>query len=97
MISVNGANGAADIISMIKLTKQSLMTEYIKQLMNQFDWQQHLHLIDIELEKMFALMNDEINHLGDIELNYETADVWDMVQKADITGENRTPFEDKNV
>lgn len=97
VVSVNGANGAADIISMIKLTKQSIMTEYIKQLMNQFDWQQHLHLIDIELEKMFALMNDEINHLGDIELNYETADVWDMVQKADITGENRTPFEDKNI
>lgn len=92
---VVSVSNAADIISMINWSKKSLMVEYVKQLMQRFDWQVHLRLIGEELETMFQMLNDDVERLGDIELTYEMSAVWDMVQKSDVVGNNQMMLEDK--
>ena len=85
----------ADILVMVKWSKQSLMTEFVKQLIQRFNCQTHLSMINDELEEIFGIMNEEINQLGDIELAYTASDVWDMVQKTSVIGGNETELEDK--
>lgn len=94
--SVVSINGIAELLNMIKLSKQGLMINYIKQLTQKFDWQLHLRTIDEELEEMFRFMNGEINKLGNIELTYEEADIWEMVQKSNVMGMNQMILEDVN-
>lgn len=89
-------SGISEILSLIKLSKQSLMTEYIKQLMQKFDYQNHLHIINEELEKIFQTMNNEIQDIGSVELTYTETNIWDMIQKSSITGSNETLLEDKD-
>lgn len=93
--SVISVSNRSDILAMINWTKKSLMTEYVKQLIQKFDFQVHLRLINEELEMMFQLLNKDIVRLGDIELTYEMSEVWEMVQKSDITGVNQMTLEDK--
>ena len=93
--TVLSVNGISEILMMIKWSKQSLMVEYVKQLMKKFDCQMHLDMINDELEKIFQMLNEEINQLGNIELIYTMSDVWDMVQKSSVTGNNETLLEDK--
>lgn len=85
-----------DILTMIKWSKQSLMAEYVKALMQKFDLQQHLRIINEELEKMFQTMNGDINQLGTLELTYAMADAWEMIQKTEITGNDQIELEDKD-
>lgn len=49
-----------------------------------------------ELEEMFQMINKDLNHLGDIELTYAESDVWEMVQKSSVVGNEQTSLEDKN-
>lgn len=92
---VLSVNGTQELLTMIKWSKQSLMMEYAKQLMQKFDWQMHLRTINEELDEMFQIMNDEISKIGNIELTYAMADVWDMIQKSDLTGGEETAVEDQ--
>lgn len=85
----------SDVLTMIKWSKQSLMTEYIKQLIQKYNYQDHLQIIDDELEKIFQMFNQNINQLGAIELVYEVADMWDIVQKTNLIGVNETLLDDK--
>lgn len=94
--TVLSVNGAAELLTWIKWSKQSLMVEYVRGLMQKFDWQLHLRTIDEELEEMFQLINKDLSHLGDIELTYAVSDVWDMVQKSNVVGNGQTSLEDKN-
>lgn len=85
-----------DILTMIKWSKESLMAEYVKALMQKFDLQQHLQIINEELEKMFQTMNGDINQLGTLELTYAMTDAWEMIQKTEITGSDQIELEDKD-
>lgn len=93
--SMLSINGIADLLVMIKCSKQSLMLEYVKQLMQKFNWQMHLRMIHEELEEMFRIMNEDFNRLGNIELTYTMSDVWDMVQKSNVIGSDEISLEDK--
>lgn len=95
--SVISIKNTSDILSAIKCTKQSLMLEYVNGIMQKFDWQEHLNIIGEEVEEMFQLLNEEISSIGSIELTYSTAEMWDMVQKTDVTGKNETTLEDMNL
>lgn len=88
-------NGITDILLMIKLSKQSLLTEYMMQMMQKMNFQMHLQMINNQLEEMFRMMNEDMNHLGDIEFAYATSDVWEMVQKTSVTGSDEGLLEDK--
>lgn len=92
--SVISIRGAADLLSMIKWTKASLMMEYVKQLMQHFEWQTHLKMINDELEEMFQLINEDVGKLGDVEINYEQNDIWDIVQKSSVTAANEMLLDD---
>lgn len=93
IISVRQIN---DIIQLIKWSKQSLMMEYVKNLMQKFDWQLHLKTINEEVEKMFQIINKDINRLGDVELTYSMSEVWDMIQKSDVSSTDETDLNDKS-
>lgn len=86
----------SDIISAIKYSKQSLMTEYLKQVIQNFELQKHMDSINNELEEIFRLLNNDINQLGGVEMSYSMADIWDMVQKSDVSGSNQTALDNKN-
>ena len=68
--TVLSVSGVVDLLMWIKWSKQSLMVEYVRGLMQEFDWQLHLRTIHGELEEMFQMINKDLNHLGDIELTY---------------------------
>lgn len=94
--TVLSVSNISEILLMIKWSKRSLMAEYVKQLMQKFDFQLHLRTISEELEMMFQMMNEELNQLGDIEFTYAMSEVWDMVQESDITGSDQMMLEDKD-
>lgn len=94
--SVLSISGMADLLQMIKWSKQSLMTEYVKQLIQKFNGQIYLRAINDELDGLFQMLNEDINRLGDIELTYDISEMWDMVQKSNITGTEQTLLEDKS-
>jgi len=85
-----------DILAMIKWSKQSLMIEYVKNLVQKFDCQQHINAINKELEIMIQKMNENIHEIGNVELSYTMSDVLEMVQKTDIVSNNQVELEDKN-
>lgn len=94
--SIISVQNVQQLTSAIKWSKQSMLTEYVKQLLQNFDCQTHLQLINEEVEKMFLMLNEHIASVGDIELTYSPADVWDMVQKTDVCGFDYEPIEEKN-
>lgn len=55
-----------------------------------------IDIVAYESMKMFQLINEDLSHLGDIELTYAVSDVWDMVQKSNVVGNGQTSLEDKN-
>ena len=94
--SVISIKSTLDLIQMIKLSKQSLMTEYLKSLMQEFDWQLYLRDIEIKVDEMIHKLNDSVEKLGGIELTYTTSDVWDIVQQSNISGVDSTDLEDSD-
>lgn len=94
--SIISIRETADMIQLIKWSKQSLMMEYVKNIMQKFDWQLHLRTITEEVEEMFQIINKDISRLGDIELTYSMSEVWDMIQKSDVSGTDDTDLLDKS-
>lgn len=94
--SIISVRQTSDIMQMIKWSKQSLMMEYVKNLMQKFDWQMHLKSIAEEVEEMFQIVNEDITRLGDIELTYSMSEVWDMIQKSDVSATDETDLYDKS-
>lgn len=94
--SVLSISNKTDIIQMIKMTKQSLLMEYVKNIIQDFDWQLHMRNLSEEIEIMFQIINDQVNKVGDIEISYAMSDVWDMVQKSEVSGIDDTELSDKS-
>lgn len=84
----------SDVMVMITWSKQSLMTEYVKQLMQKYDWQIHLRKLHEEVEKMVHIINTDVNRLGNVGLTYTEAEVWGMVQKTEIASCDQMLLED---
>ena len=83
----------SDIISHIKLTKQSLMMEYIKAQMQDFDFQTYLAIIEQQLDAMYDIVNESLSQMGTVEINYDISDAMDIVQSADITTKDQLPLD----
>lgn len=93
--SVLSISNISDVLELISWSKQSLTVEYVKQIMQKYDWQMHLKMINDEVNKMIQMINADMNRLGNLELSYAVADVWNMVQKTDITGVDQALLEDE--
>lgn len=91
--TVLSIRNTSDIINLIKCSKQSLMMEYLKQVMQNFELQQHMEKINVELDEIFRILNDDVNKLGEVELDYSMSDVWDIVQKSDVGGKSQNKLE----
>lgn len=94
--SVLSVSNISDVLALITWSKQSLMVEYVKQLMQKYDWQMHLRTLNEEIEKMVQMLNKDMSRLGNIELSYDVADIWNMVQKTDIAGVDQMLLEEEN-
>ena len=76
--------------------RDNVFIEYVKNIIQDFDWQLHLRNLSEEIEIMFQIINDQVNKVGDIELSYSMSDVWDMVQKSEVSGIDDTELSDKS-
>lgn len=94
--TVLSLSSISDFLTMIRYSKQSLMMDYMKSLTQKYDWQLHLRTINEELETMFQVLNEQLETLGNVEISYDSSDVWDMIQKSNITGRDQTVLEDQN-
>lgn len=86
----------SDLLSTIRLSKQSLMMEYLKSLMQQFEWQTHLEVIRDELEVMFQELNEKAEWIGEIAFDYSSSELWDIIQKSEVTGKKGEDLDEKN-
>lgn len=93
--SVHSIQNTLDLLSTIKISKQSLMMEYLKNLFQGFSEQKHIDRIEEELDIMFLDINKEMNSLGDINLFYSMGEIWDIIPKSTITGTDELPLDDK--
>lgn len=89
-------SGNADLLAHIKMSKQSLMTEYLTEIINDYESQQSMEVIECQLEKIFMELNNRLNDIGNIELTYSVSAVWDMIQKSSITSSVEENIEDMN-
>lgn len=83
-----------DLINAIKIGKTTLMYQYLKSLVGDFDYQDSLLKIDDILTMIFESLNNEMNKIGNIELMYQQEQVWDIVQKVDISSKDDRPISD---
>lgn len=86
----------ADIIRWINLSKQSILVEFIKYLIQKYDWQVHLNVIQDELDVMFQMINEQLSQHGRIELSYSQSDIWDIVQNSDVLSYDQTSLENQD-
>lgn len=78
-----------DIINEISLTKTSMMTSYIKQLLDEFDIQKELIKIDNNLSNIYLMLNEILtDELSNIAVDYDYSSIWEMVQKSKIQTDN---------
>ncbi len=83
------------LLGQIKLGRNTLMTNYLKKFLEQFDVQSRLAVIDEELSKIYIELNDEVlKRIGKIEFDYDLASIWDMIQKTSLYGEGECVLEE---
>lgn len=74
------------LLEAIKIGKNTLLSQYIKRLLNEFGIQEDMNKIDQVLWSVFEQINVYMHKLGNIELQYSTQQIWDIVQKTELTG-----------
>ena len=94
--SVHSIASKENIVSMIKISKQSLMQEFLKALLSGFDCQNSLFQIEDELNRIFERINENVRMLGNVELKYDVSELWDIVQKSDVSGITGDSLEEKD-
>ena len=83
-----------DIISYINISKKSILLEFIKNKIIDFDCQKNLELIQEQVEFIFGGLNQEIEQLGNITLDFKNEDLWNMVQSSYSCGKYGIKLED---
>lgn len=86
----------ADLISVISFTKQSLLASYVKELLQEFDVQKNLEIIDHSLETIIEEFNKNIQIMGEFQLSYEMKNVWEMVQNTELVSDDMSAISEKN-
>ena len=77
-----------ELLQHIRMTKQSIMLEYLKEIVQSFTYQQQLQAIDQKLEQIFMELNQQMEILGDVRLSYSINNLWDMVQQSYLETHN---------
>lgn len=92
--SISLVSSKESLISTIKLTKQSIMMEYLRLKLTEFENQRSMLLIGDELDKVFDCINQNLNTFGSIEITYEPSKLWEIIQQSTIEGINGKRIED---
>jgi hypothetical protein len=94
---VYSVNDKADLIKYISVNKNSILNLYIKEKFNEFEYQKDMEQIEDKLSQIFIRLNEELIYkLGDIELQYETKDILQLIQDTKICGNEFTYLEQMN-
>lgn len=92
--SSNLIKSRADLIGMIKLTKNSLMMKYLAGRLTEFECQKELDAITEHLEKIYIEINKELEtSLHNIEISYEQKNFLEMLQSSMILGKEERELE----
>lgn len=83
-----------DIIAYINISKKSLLLEYIRCKLLDFDFQKNMELIHEQVDMIYLGLNQKIEELGNITLDYENEGLWDMVQSSYVCGIDGERLED---
>lgn len=76
-----------DLISNIKLSKTSMMMQYIKNQYNEFEYRKIIEDIHEKLEQLFIELNGELSDSFEgIEFSYESNNLMDIIQSSHISG-----------
>ena len=87
----------SDIISAIRNTKTGLLSKIIKERINVFSFQDSLETIDNELMKIFEGLEKEIFiNYSRLILNYERADLFEIIQKSEVLANDGKDLEFMN-
>lgn len=90
-------SGIDDIIALIKLGKSTLLSQYIKTKLDNFECANQLAYIEDKLSEIFNIINDEMaDSIGNIALDFKTSDLWEMVQKSKVYSINGEVIERKS-
>lgn len=87
--------GKEDLLQQIRITKQSILLEFLNEMVQSFSYQKHLQMIDEQLSQMFIGLNRQMEGLGDVRLNYSISDLWNMVQQSHLETEEGDTVEEK--
>jgi len=83
-----------DLISIIRNSKTGLLMKIVKERLNEFQYQDALERIDNELMRIFdELENRLFCNISNIMLNYERADLFDIIQSSEALSEKGKPLE----
>lgn len=74
-----------ELINLISLAKNSILSHYIKLSLDEFNFQKNLSEIDESLSRIYIELNEKIEKsIGDIRIDYDYSSIWDIVQKSKI-------------
>lgn len=87
-------NNREDIITLLRNSRTSIILKIIHEHINRFDYQQSLEIIDTELLKIFDVLSENvIGVMRKLSLNYERADLFEIIQKTEVLTCDGAPLE----
>lgn len=73
-----------DLIQYIKGAKTGLIIKYIKSVINKFDYQKELEIIDDALLKIYQILNEDIESFGKVMFDYDREELFSIIHQSEI-------------
>ncbi|MCI9079087.1 MAG: hypothetical protein HFH68_09240 [Lachnospiraceae bacterium] len=82
------------LIQSLKISKSSLMNQYLAGMYSEIPYQWIIDQIQESLDKLYLEINKEIqNKIGCMEIGHYTKNILEIIQSSDISGTNETALE----
>lgn len=82
------------LIQSIKISKSSLMMQYLSGIYPEIPYQWIIDQIQENLDKLYLEINKEIqNKIGNIEIGHYTKNIMEIIQSSDVSGTDETALE----
>ncbi len=85
-----------DLMSYIGLNKQSLMVEYLKNVVDECQYNNMVENINDDVERVLIEINNDIKKLGDVEICYNSTYIWDVIANSIIKTTDECELYDLN-
>ena len=83
-----------DMLNYLKLTKTSMLLKCVQNMLNSYDMQIELNVIEGALARIYEQLNLEIHdNISNISLSYDTEKIFDIVQQSKVKSDDGTELE----